>query len=266
MGNKVKELWNKWSDTDWAKYRTDEKIAKLIQRPESAFHPATYSMINKVFPSLQGKRICVPSSGDNHAVFAFCLMGAKVTSSDLSERQLEHAAAIAHKNGWDIEFICDDTMELSRIESGAYDLVYTSNGVHVWIGDLHSMYKSVHRILANNGAYISYDVHPFMRPFGNETNAITVVRPYDATGPHEHEGVPRYSWRMKDIVNAVVSSGLHLKHMEEMAAEYGTFWFESSGEREQMSNEQLDSLYNWESNPLAAFPQWLSIYATKMNR
>ncbi|WP_028551508.1 class I SAM-dependent methyltransferase [Paenibacillus sp. UNC451MF] len=120
-------------------YRTEEAIAKIITRPESAFHPTTYLMIQEAFPDLHGKRICVPSSGDNHAVFAFHLMGAKVTSCDISERQLENSANIAHKHGWDIEFICDDTMKLDKIDSGKYDFVYTSNGVHVWINNLNAI-------------------------------------------------------------------------------------------------------------------------------
>ncbi|UVI33332.1 class I SAM-dependent methyltransferase [Paenibacillus spongiae] len=177
MDNKadVKNLWNDWSDTTWSKYRTDEEISRIIKHPESAFHHTTHTIIKNIFPNLEGKRICVPSSGDNRAVFAFSLMGAKVTSCDISERQLENAAEIAKKNGWDIEFICDDTMELSNIQSDEYDFVYTSNGVHVWINDLHSMYQNIHRILKNNGAYIMHEIHPFTRPFGDNTERITVV-------------------------------------------------------------------------------------------
>jgi hypothetical protein len=112
--NPAKTIWNHWSDTWYQKYRTDEAIAKLIEDPESAFHPATLSMIKKAFPDLHGKKICVPSSGDNHAVFAFHLMGAKVTSCDISERQLENSSKITRQHGWDIELICDDTMKLGQ--------------------------------------------------------------------------------------------------------------------------------------------------------
>lgn len=212
----VKDAWNEWSDTDFAKYRSEERISRLIEHPESAFHHITLSMIKKVFPNLQGKRICVPSSGDNHAVFAFHMMGANVTSVDISERQLENSATIAHKHGWEIEFICDDTMELSKIKSNNYDVVYTSNGVHVWINDLSSMYKNIQRILKSNGTYIMYEVHPFTRPFGDDTKKLTVVKPYDSIGPFGE--IPTYTWRMQDIINAIVSSGLNIKHIEEMFA------------------------------------------------
>lgn len=259
--NIIKDTWNNWSDTWYVECRTDETISKIIKEPESAFHHTTYSLIKKAFPSLEGKRICVPSSGDNHAVFAFHLMGAKVTSCDISERQVENASIIAHKHNWDIEFICDDTMKLGKIKSDDYDFVYTSNGVHVWIDDLNSMYKNINRILKKNGVYIMYDIHPFTRPFGDYSDKITVIKPYDTTGPLGE--VPNYHWRMQDIMNSITSSGLNIKHIEEMYAEYDTYWFESSGGRDKLSKEELDNLYNWRTNPLAAIPQWLSICAIK---
>jgi len=261
----VKNIWNTWSDTWYQRYRTDEAIATIIQNPETAFHRTTYRMINRVLPNLHGKRVCVPSSGDNHAVFAFHLMGASVTSVDLSERQLENSASIAHKHGWDIEFVCDDTMTLSKIKSDEYDFVYTSNSVHVWINDLSSMYHNIHRILSRNGIYILFEVHPFTRPFGGDTAKLTVTRPYDSTGPVIIDNVPRYTWRMQDIMNAMISSGLTMKHIEELYAEDGSFWIDESVEGEVThSPQELELLCNWQSNPLAALPQWLSIQATKM--
>ena len=113
----VRDSWNEWSETWYQKKRTEEVIAKLISSPQSVFHRTTISMIQETIPELKGKRVLVPSSGDNHAVFAFHLMGAQVTSCDISERQLENASVIARKHNWDIEFICDDTMILDAIKS-----------------------------------------------------------------------------------------------------------------------------------------------------
>ena len=41
--------------------------------------------------------------------------------------RLENSSAIAQRYGWDIEFICDDTMKLS-IKSNEYDFVYIEWG------------------------------------------------------------------------------------------------------------------------------------------
>lgn len=259
--NIVKDKWNEWSDTWYLKKRTDEAIARVIHSPASAFHRMTYFMINEAVPDLKGKRILVPSSGDNHAVFAFHLLGAHVTSCDISEKQIENARALAGKHGWDIEFICEDTMSLSRIPSGEFDLVYTSNGVHVWIHDLASMYANIARVLKQEGTYLMFDIHPVLRPFGiNAGHSLTVEKPYDATGPFGE--VPQYKWRIQDIMNAIVSSNLTIRRVEEMYAEDGSFWVDDrSGRGELLSKEELDSYCDWRINPLAAMPQWLSIAA-----
>lgn len=259
--DKIRKQWNEDSDTWYKRYRTEEKIQRIIDEPESAFHKVTLSIIKESFSELKGKRILVPSSGDNHAVFAFCLMGAKVTSCDISERQLENAAHIAKEKGWDIEFICDDTMSLYKIRSNEYDFVYTSNGVHVWINDLNSMYNNIHRVLKKNGVYIMYDIHPFTRPFECYASSLIIKKPYDSTGPFGE--IPNYHWRIQDLINAISQAGLSIKEIQEMYAEYGTYWFEESGERESMTEDELKDLYDWRKNPLAAIPQWISVKVIK---
>ncbi|AZN43239.1 class I SAM-dependent methyltransferase [Paenibacillus albus] len=258
----IRDSWNEWADTWYLRYRTDEAIAKIISNPASAFHPVTYALIREVFPSLEGKRVCVPSSGDNHAVYAFHLLGAKVTSCDISEKQIERSAAIARRHGWDIEFIVDDTMQLGSVADGAYDLVYTSNGVHVWIHDLDAMYRNIHRILKPGGCSVMFDIHPFMRPFSGEVGKLAVVKPYDETGLLGD--VPRFKWRVQDFVNAMATSGFSVARMEEMFAEDGSFWVDESDDNaKQPSPAELASYCDWKSNPLAALPQWLSMRVVK---
>lgn len=261
--NVIKNKWNEWSDTWYLKKRTDEVIANIINSPASAFHRTTYSLIQEAIPDLKGKKVLVPSSGDNHAVFALHLLGAKVTSCDISEKQIEHAHFIASKHGWDIEFMCDDTMTLSKVNSDEYDFVYTSNGVHVWISDLSSMYTNIARVLKQEGRYLMFDIHPFMRPFGIKAgNALAVEKPYDITGPFGE--VPTYKWRIQDMVNAIAASNLTIRHIEEMYAEDGSFWVDDSTDKgEGLSREELEDYCDWHKNPLAALPQWLSIAAFK---
>ena len=96
---KVKNHWNSVSDSDWyMSLRTDEKILKLQENPAFAFHPAVFELIKKYMGEVSGKHILLPSSGDNHAAFAFAVMGAKVTSADISERKLEYAKRF--QSGW----------------------------------------------------------------------------------------------------------------------------------------------------------------------
>ena len=204
----------------------------------------------------------MPSSGDNHAAFAFHLLGARVTSSDISQRQLDNAQIIAEKHNWDIKFLLDNTITLEASSADSYDLVYTSNGVFVWINDLPSMFENIYRTLKYGGVYISFDIHPFTRPFtdsdpANES-AIIVKKPYD----HTDLGVEKH-WRMQDLLNTVIDSGLSIKHINEMYPEFGTYWFESTGGRDGLTDDELKKLYDWKTNPLAAIPAWLTVVSRK---
>ena len=169
MTDRIKAYWNEISDSEWYRStRTAEKISYLKEKPESAFHPAVNKLIHKYLPDMKDRRVLLPSSGDNHAAFALAMMGAHVTSADISEHQLENASAIAEQLCLDIEFVCDDTMKLSHIPDQTYDMVYTSNGTLSWISDIDSMNRNIYRVLKTGGYSVMYDMHPFNRPFSGE--------------------------------------------------------------------------------------------------
>ncbi len=223
--------------------------------------------LKKYVPDIRGKRICVPSSGDNLAVFAFVMMGAQVTSCDISENQLMNAERIAKDRGWDqaIEFVCTDTMELDGVADNAYDFVYTSNGVHVWINDLLGMYHNIVRIMKPGGTYMLYEIHPFLRPLNDQAR---IKKPYDAVGPFESDADITYDWRVMDIMNAMLNAGLQLAHIEEMFAEkdYERPFFIPYYKLESGVTaipEEVDHMYDWQHNPIAALPNWMCIVAKK---
>lgn len=253
----VKDSWNETADSDWYQsLRTDEIIGELTKEPSSAFHPSVYRLINKYMPDLHGKKVLLPSSGDNHAAFAFALSGAEVTSADISEKQLEHAKEIAEKLDLAICFVCDDTTQLSNIEDNSFDLVYTSNGTHTWIADIAAMYKNIYRVLKPTGFSIMFDIHPFNRPFmGEPWKEPQIIKSYEEVMPHCH-------WRVQDFVNAMIGAQLTIKEMKELQAVNASFWF-SYEELIKQKKEELVQINNWECNPMAALPAWISIVAQK---
>ncbi len=253
----VKEHWNQTSDSAWYRsLRTAEQIDALLRSPEKAFHPGVSALLEKYLPCVKGKSILLPSSGDNHAAFAFALLGAQVTSADISEKQLENAQKIADRLGLSIRFVCEDTMHLSQLDSDAFDLVYTSNGTHSWIDRLDTMYQSIHRVLKSGGCSIMYDVHPFQRPFSGEAwQEPKIVKPYAQTLPDCH-------WRMQDLLNAHTGAGLIIQEVSELPAVDASFWFPYD-QLIQQTPETLQNIGNWQHNPLAALPAWLAIAATK---
>ncbi len=253
----VKDSWNETADSDWYQsLRSDEKIEELFNEPSHAFHPSVHQLINKYMPDIRGKKVLLPSSGDNYAAFAFSLLGADVTSADISEKQLEHAQKIANKLKLSISFVCDDTTQLSKIEDNRFDLVYTSNGTHTWIADIATMYKNIYRVLKPMGLSIMFDIHPFNRPFtGEPWKEPKIIKPYKETMPHCH-------WRVQDLVNAMICAQLSIKKMEELQAVNASFWF-SYGELIKQKKEEIAKINEWEHNPMAALPAWISIVAQK---
>jgi SAM-dependent methyltransferase len=256
----IADSWNQTSDDYYKRYISARVLDIIEKDPSRAFPDKVYSIIHNSLPDLHGKRVCVPSSGDNMAVFGFYLLGAKVTSADISERQIYNAQRIAIQKGWDIEFVCEDSMDFGQIKSDEYDLVYTSNGVHVWISEVLRMYRNFHRVLHDGGSYIMFETHPFIRPFDDSQPAITVKKPYEEIGPFGE--VPNYHWRVQDILNAAINADFAIRQMEEFHPEIGdldSWWYKTLEE----SEADNYSKFEWKQNPWAVLPQWLSLRATK---
>lgn len=263
--SKNRKNWDDYSEAYLRFKHADQIIDSILKDPSWAFEKETWKQIMAYMGELKGKKICVPSSGDNYAVFAFALMGADVISCDISREQLTAGERMAEKLGLKIRFVQADTMQLDGIEDEAYDLVYTSNGVHVWLNDLPAMYRNVHRIMKKGGKYVMCDVHPFQRPFGE---AMKVIKPYSDVGPYEDEYNITFTWRIQDIVNAMAGNGLKILHMEEMHDEKNyeyPFWLslEDAVKGVKVEPEEVDRMYDWRRNPGMALPQWLCIVCEK---
>ena len=183
-------------------------------------------------------------------------MGAKVTSADISERQLENAKMIAGRIGLDIEFVCDNTMELEHIKDNTYDLVYTSNGMLSWIDDIAGMYKNITRVLKNQGYSVMYDVHPFNRPFSGEAwKEPKIIKSY-------YDVMPDIYWRVQDIVNANIMAGLSISELAELPAVDASFWFKYD-ELIKKGQDEIININDWHKNPMSALPAWMVLVSKK---
>lgn len=267
ISEKNRRSWNDYSEAYARHNHAPGMLNRILADPSSAFHRGVWALIRQYLPTLDGRAVCVPSSGDNLAVLAFALLGAQVTSCDISENQLSHARLAAERMGLSarISFVRTDTMTLAGVPDSAFDFVYTSNGVHVWIDDLPAMYQSLQRVLKPGGFYLMYDIHPFQRPFNQ---AAQIVKPYEETGPYEDEHNVSFTWRVQDILNAMLDAGLQLMHMDELSAEKDyddPFWVPNDAlvAGAVFSPEEVDRMYDWRHNPMAALPNWLCLAARK---
>lgn len=86
--DKIREDWDKSSDKYFKKqYEEMNTIEMLKENPVLVFPAKVYENLMKYITNLKGKRICVPSSGDNTAVLA----------SICSEHRLHHAIYLPNR-------------------------------------------------------------------------------------------------------------------------------------------------------------------------
>jgi len=166
-----------------------------------------------------GKRACVLGSGDNEVAFALAGLGCEVTSVDISERRIEVAKERAKELGIKQYFIQADVCDLSMINDGSFDYVYTGGHMSLWISDIWKFYGEAGRILSNNGLLMINEFHPIRRLW-SESKDYQPSQGYFDRGPHrftneEGKETYEYYWTVADHIQAVINAGCRIEKMEE---------------------------------------------------
>lgn len=101
---------------------------------------------------IEGKDVLCLASGGGQQTAVFGLLGAKVTSLDLCQGQLDGDRTAAQHYGCAIRTIKGDAGDLSCLDDASYDLVYQAPGLS-WMPDVQEVYRRVYRILRPRGSY-----------------------------------------------------------------------------------------------------------------
>lgn len=230
------------ASASWAQRADTRGIWKRCHRdPSLTLFPAELKWLSDV----AGKDIAVLGSGDNQVVFALAGLGARVTSIDISEPQLEVARQRASILGLNVTFTRADVVDLSCLNDGTFDLVYTGGHVAVWVSDLQPYYGEAVRILKPNGRLIVSEYHPFRRVWKNSPTTLEIRLNYYDRGPHRFKVAPdalyptpgefeqfQFHWTVADYISAILASGCELIHVEEFG----------------------DTAVEWEGAPMAGLP------------
>jgi SAM-dependent methyltransferase len=209
----------------WAHRADTRGIWKRCHRdPSLAMNSAELKWLNDV----TGKSVAVLGSGDNQVVFALAGMGAKVTSIDISEPQLEVARSRAAVLGLTVQFVRADVVDLPCLSDGTFDLVYTGGYVAPWVSDLRRYYGEAGRILKPGGLLIVSEYHPFRGVWSRSASDLKVGINYFDRGPHRFEAATdvlyhapgeleqfEFHWTVADYITAILASGCRLVHAEE---------------------------------------------------
>jgi SAM-dependent methyltransferase len=267
MTNSVHETnqqcWDKVS-SHWKELRDRDALWQRIpHETDLAFAGEALEVIQTFCGNLAGKNVCIIGSGDNYAAFAVAGLGARVTSTDISQRQLDIAQERAQQLGLDMKFMRADAADLASLPDNTFDLVCSTNGFFVWISQPAQVFEAVQRVLKPGGFYIFYDIHPFQRPWHDQTKPLQMNKPYWDTGPFQDDAGDRFefNWTLADLLNPLADAGLVLKKIIESPAKDARFWEGYSYEPGTNS-----ALMDWRNNPRAGLPVWLTVCAQKQQR
>ncbi len=252
----------RWNDMagDWEERLNRDSLWRRCHRePELAFEGGALGTLREMVGTVDGRRVCVIGSGDNLAAYALAGLGARVTSTDISEERLSLASDRADSLGLSMEFVRSDAASLDSLSDSSFDLVCSTNGFFVWIADLFGVFSEVARILKSGGAYVFYDVHPFTRPWKEQVAPVEIVKPYWDTGPFDGSEEESYEhhWTLADLLNPLAQAGLVLKKVIESPARDSGYWRGGNGEV-----DRDDSMLDWRANPRAGLPAWLTVAAS----
>ena len=146
-----RQCWDNLS-SHWKELRDRDNLWQRIpHEPDLAFEGGALDVIQTFCDNLEGKDVCVIGSGDNYAAFALAGLGANVTSTDISQRQLDVAQERAQHLGLDMDFVRADAADLAPLPDNTFDLVCSTNGFFVWISQPARVFEAVQRVLKPGG-------------------------------------------------------------------------------------------------------------------
>lgn len=254
-----RRYWNTNASAWKALRERDGNWRRCLDEPELGFAGKTFQLIQTACGDLTGRSVCVIASGDNYAAFALAGLGAHVTSTDISQKQLDVARERAVELGLDMRFVRADAADLEPIAPESFDLVCSTNGLYVWIASPTAVMCAVHRILKPGGFYVFYDVHPFQRPWKDQRIPIELKKPYWDVGPFAYEDPSfEFHWTMADFLNGASDAGLVLQTIIESPADDERFW-----EGDSYEPGSQPHWMNWQQNPRAGLPVWLTLALQK---
>jgi ubiquinone/menaquinone biosynthesis C-methylase UbiE len=203
MCDTVKVYFNNWAIDNkiWTADHADS-LANIKHCPMLSFPRGACAMIETVMQDIKGKKVLVPSSGDHLVSFAFCIMGADVTSTDFAIEQLKNAKKIAIDNNWDITFVEIDSIDLCGLHDDEYDFVFTPCSVHKYISNQKEMHTSFYRVLKPGGSYVFFENHPTCDILYFDGKKYSIRQSFKSSDEHE---AAHFHWTNENYIESLIT-------------------------------------------------------------
>lgn len=164
--------------------------------------------------NVAGKEVLCLAAGGGQQTAVFGLLGANVTSVDLTQGQLDGDETTAAHYGYPITTIQADMRDLSTLPQAAFDMVFQGDSL-AYVPDLRQVYEQVARVLSSGGLYRVKHSQPAIHRTTWNGTAYEIAAPYHATTQHRTDGAIETRHRMDDIFNGLLDSGFTIQRVYE---------------------------------------------------
>ncbi|HEX7311147.1 MAG TPA: class I SAM-dependent methyltransferase [Gaiellaceae bacterium] len=184
------------------------------------------TVVRSALGDLTGRRVLHLQCATGESSAELAELGALVTGVDISSEALE----VARERWPDIAWVQADVHDLpSELKRGRFDLVYTADGVLVWLHDLDPWASGIAASLRSGGDLLLHEEHPVVQCvdeslrwredyFDEELHAYRGWTHFELTGPPATEEKIERLWRLGQVVTAIAGAGLVVRQLEEYPA------------------------------------------------
>ena len=137
----------------WASSTPTDEV--LVRECFEAATALENQFILKRLGALKGKKLLDIGAGLGESSVYFALLGARVTTVDVSPRMVEKAIELGKKYGVELEGVVSGAEDL-KVSEGEYDVIYIANTIH-HVHDHSRLFEQMSRALKPGGIFFSCD-------------------------------------------------------------------------------------------------------------
>jgi len=108
--------------------------------------------------------------------------GVDVTGVDFSPASLKIARDLARRTGLSARFVESDVYTAAATLGDTYDVVFTTRGVLMWLGDLAAWARTCARLLRPGGVFYLLDIHPLGMALEQTDDGLRLAANYFGSG------------------------------------------------------------------------------------
>lgn len=172
--------------------------------------------------------LCLAAGGGQQSAL-FASLGYRVTVVDVSPKQLRVDHLVAHRNGFEIECVEGDMLDIDRLFDRQFDLVYQPISAH-YANDVRKLYRGVFEVVRPAGYYWVEHWSPFQMQMASvdrwDSRAYRLVEPQRRGVPlpwiiaHEPGSpVPSVGWHyvhsLSDLIGGLCDAGFRVLRFAE---------------------------------------------------